>query len=398
MKLHMKRYISFIMILLITLVSGCQSKALSDPLISKAASHRKGLVYRNGSQILMDGQPFTIKAINFDNLTWFSQNVLDDGTPVYRLHHNEADYDKIKALGFNSVRYMIKWQNLFNDPYTLEENKDGWAWLDRNIRWAKQRRMYIILDFHCPVGGFGTQSSGKWPIWSNNRMQISFVNTWAKIAAKYKDERTVMAYDLMNEPALPGGPSSLSAYRGLMNQAISKIREVDPDKLVIVEAAVGIDGDKDSWTRPNWVKVSDENVMYSFHFYEPLAFTHNGVDTPKKEVKYPSKEFSRTELKNLFREYIKTPRKWGYPLFLGEFGSADWTENSGSEQWTKDMFSLCKEYSIHSAYFNYRSFLDEPGNDFSFSISNIHYSKVDSDRSYETINESLASLIKDELK
>lgn len=146
---------------------------------------------------------------------------------------------------------------------------------------GKKRNIYLILDFHCPYGAFGTQSQGTWPIWTNSDVQNAFVSTWKEIAEKYKNETIVAGYDLMNEPALP--VDGKQEYANLMQKTINKIREVDPNHLLIVEAAVGIEGDDKSWTRPTWVKVEEENIMYSFHFYDPLTYTHNGAFVSDKK-------------------------------------------------------------------------------------------------------------------
>ena len=68
------------------------------------SQNAEAYLHANGSILEQNNEPVMLKAINFDNLTWFSENgKLDDGTYVFSLHHNETDYDTVKEMGFNSI-------------------------------------------------------------------------------------------------------------------------------------------------------------------------------------------------------------------------------------------------------------------------------------------------------
>ena len=184
-------------------------------------------------------------------------------------------------------------------------------------------------------------------------------------------EISIAGYDLMNEPSLP--VKGRSDYEKLLEDVISAIREEDMNHVLIVEAAVGIEGDEESYSRPTWVKVSDENVMYSFHFYEPVCFSHKIAENASDVYQYPSNEFSQDDLKIAFENFTDEDFLEKYPLFLGEFGCNDWNEGSGSEQWVSDVYRLCFEKNIHTALFAYRSFEDISEKDgYSFAISRIY--------------------------
>jgi len=55
----------------------------------------------------------------------------------------EADIDRIRAMGFNSVRVPIHWK--FFDS----ENAEGFRLLDRLVEWARKDHIYVIIDLHC---------------------------------------------------------------------------------------------------------------------------------------------------------------------------------------------------------------------------------------------------------
>ena len=172
------------------LLSGCSTSNRNDSkqdgtsstdemevALTKANPTNEYFITREGDHLQLNSADIELQAINFDNLTWYQETHMD-GTPVYLFHHTEEDYDRIQSLGFNTVRYFIRWQDLFSDPVTCEKQEEGWEWLDQNISWAKERGMFLILDFHCPYGGFGTTGDGTWPIWIDENVRNSFIQMW----------------------------------------------------------------------------------------------------------------------------------------------------------------------------------------------------------------------------
>lgn len=400
----MKRIFCFL-IVAVLLLSGClantktpnSSWERSSSLEREKASivdvnpTEQHFIVRQENELWLSGQTVQLQAINFDNLTWYQEMHLD-GTPVFLFHHTEADYDQIQSLGFNTIRYFVRWQDLFTDPNTFEKQEEGWKWLDQNISWAKERGMFLILDFHCPYGAFGTPGDGTWPIWTDAAVQNSFVQMWQIIAEVYGNETSIAAYDLMNEPSLP--VDGKKDYEELMETVISAIREKDVNHVLIVEAAVGIERDEASYSRPTWVKVSDENVMYSFHFYKPIYFSHQTEETSSDEQLYPNEDFSQEDLSIAFKKFTDDAFLNSYPILLGEFGCDDWNEGVGSEQWITDVYRLCSERNIHTALFAYRSFEDISEKDeYSFAISRLYLQANTESGTQEDENKKLLTLL-----
>lgn len=384
-KVKKKIWIIASITMLLTACGQVNETSSEDNVSNMPLKNQGEYIHREGTRLIQKDSAVSLNAINFDNLTWYSETKMEDGTPVFMLHHSEKDYDTVREMGFNSIRYFIRWQDLYSDSIKLEKYDAGWKWLDQNIEWARQRNISLIIDFHCPYGGFGTTGEGTWPVWKDERIQSAYISAWKEIAQKYKNEVVIAGYDLMNEPSLP--KDGERQYGDLLQKTISAIRKEDPYHLLIIEAAVGVEGKEDSWTRPTWVQVLDQNVMYSFHFYDPLTFTHNGAGIPVEERSYPDSEYAKEDLKQAFQEFKSEPFLKEYPLFLGEFGCNDWTEGSGAAQWISDVYKLCKENGIHTAFFTYRSFDDfKNKSDFSFAISRMYYNADTESGTEEYIN------------
>jgi endoglucanase len=242
-----------------------------------------GLLHVAGQQLL-DGsnRPILLRGVAFGNQVW--QDVADP-----RKHHAEADYARIAALHMNAVRFYLH-DVTFEDPATPGQYKPlGFAWLDDNVAWAKKHGIYLILNLHVPPGGY--QSLGKGTgLWESPDAQQHFVVLWKAIAARYRSEATIAGYDLLNEPAVT---HSIDQWKELAEKTIRAIREVDPNHALFVERVNAVGNDWNENAERNFFLVNDPNVVYEFHFYKPIDFTHQGahwVDFAAEDARYPDPE------------------------------------------------------------------------------------------------------------
>jgi endoglucanase len=100
--------------------------------------------------------------------------------------------------------------------------------------------VYVIIDMHGAPGGqtganIDDSPNDKPELFIDPRYQDQLVNLWVKIAQRYKDEPTVAAYDLLNEP-LPVNTGSAEKYKHLLvplyQRITSEIRKVDQKHMI----------------------------------------------------------------------------------------------------------------------------------------------------------------------
>jgi endoglucanase len=336
-------------------------------LTCRQPDNERPVITREGSLLVQGDQPIVLTTFNFDNLSWWSDQIAEDGSLSCTLHHDRTDFTRIKAHGFNAVRFMINSKCFWQDDPAEGFRQEGWDWLDQNVEWAEKEKIYLVPDMHQPRGGFGTET-GTWPIWTDSTMQNEFISFWRETARRYRGNPWIAGFDLMNEPTVP----DTEVYLDLMNRTIQAIRAEDSDRLVIVESCAGVEGDPDSWIHPVWVFPDDQNICYSYHFYEPLPFTHNGADTPAlDDLSWPMPGNGISEMEASLTSFGLAPAERGFPLFLGEFGCHDWRSGTGSDQWIDSVQSFCRDRGISTALFCYRSFHDSDPGDFGFAWSRI---------------------------
>ncbi len=202
------------------------------------------------------------------------------------------DFKAIKAMGLNHVRLPFL-ARLLDEP-------GGMEWLRRGVRLAKEQGLYVVLDLHgVPGSQSGEHHTGerdKNRFWFEPKYITECEGIWARLAAEFRNEPTVAAYDLINEPMGTPNPATLHLVYGRL---IAAIRKVDPAKPVIID-----DGYRGFDTTPHADAAGWTQVAYSLHRYNFDA---------KKEADHHEK---------LKQELPKLLELQGYrnaPVYIGEF-------------------------------------------------------------------------------
>ncbi len=198
-------------------------------------------------------------------------------------HVRKVDIDSLKAWGFNSVRLPMHY-NLYTLPVEQEPTKGKQTWLSRGfemtdslLSWCEANEMYLILDLHAAPGGQGNDVniSDRNPtipsLWESEENRQKTIELWKKLATRYKDEKWIGAYDLINEPNW--GFADLQNDRNGLNEPdngplkkllvdiTSAIRSVDKNHIIIIEGNGW--GNNYRGILPVW----DDNMVLSFHKY-----------------------------------------------------------------------------------------------------------------------------------
>lgn len=174
------------------------------------------------------------------------------------------DIVRIAAEGMDHVRLPINWRVVMDEDGEIRP--DGFDRIDDLIGWCRDAGLWVLLDLHgAPGGQTGTNiddSLGRPELFMEPRWADLTEQLWVEIATRYRDEPTVMGYDLLNEP-LPNEwqdryPAELVA---LYTRLTAAIRAVDDRHLLMYEGS--------HWAT-NWsifTEVWDPNSVLQFHKY-----------------------------------------------------------------------------------------------------------------------------------
>jgi len=259
----------------------------------------------------------------------------------------EADIKKIARLGFNCMRVPFNYRLVADAQGKIQ--KKGLDFLDKVVRWAEKYRVWVILDLHaafgCQNNDWHSDSYGKAQLWTIKSNQSKTYTLWEVLADRYKDQKYVAGYDLLNESVI----KDTKALNYFYKQLVKRIRTVDKNHILFVEGN-------------NWAtdlhclkRVEDDNYVLSIHTYEPLDLTFNFVPY----LKYPSKVKGRVWNKDMIQrhlsQYERISRQRKVPIFVGEFGVNYRHGQAGEDLWLKDTLRCFNEFGFHWTYWTYKA-------------------------------------------
>lgn len=304
-----------------------------------------------GTQIVNeDGDPIFFRGISFGNRVWVNDRIPE-------LHHSEVDFKRVRKLGMNLVRFYMNYQTFENDQQPYVYLEDGWQWLDQNIAWARKHGVYLILNMHVPQGGFQSQGEGT-ALWKSVEMQNRLSALWQAIAKRYKDEPVVFGFDLLNEP---GVPRHKNQWQELAQRLVVDIRKIDTRHPIIVERVNSINRKWLNDKEMNFVKVKGDNIIYTFHSYDPYEFTHQGAPWDKwvrnQDKTWPDAKnnYSKAYLEKTIDNFLAWGERNNVPLYFGEWGvyKQGFEGGRGGLIYVQDMIDIIESRKITNTYHVY---------------------------------------------
>ena len=252
----------------------------------------------------------------------------------------EEDIAQIEKFGFNCVRVPFWYRNFMTEDleWFAENHNDnkGFQKLDWLIETCEKYGIYVLLDLHGAPGGQSknhcTGKAGRNELYENENMLNATIELWCAIANRYKDNQTVCAYDLLNEPQNNGGYDGNYNWAAESEDAVSRtnkaydniykaIREIDKNHIISFEGV---------WSTtilPNPQEMGYENMLYQLHLY----------DSEKGMIRYRVDE-------------LKTARKdWGVAVVVGEYNNHE-CEAYAQKKYEKNDISRIKwTYKTYNA-------------------------------------------------
>lgn len=314
-----------------------------------------GWLHTAGSRILdSNNAPFTIKAVS-----WFGMET-SDCMPhgLWGTLTIDDALAAIKAMGFNTVR--LPYSNECLAATSIKGNMNYWAnrayglegktplvLMDTVIARAKANGLKIILDRHRP------SSASQSALWYTAAYPESrWIADWKMLAARYKNDPTVIGADLHNEPAgaATWGGAAATDWHAAATRAGNAVLTANPNLLVLVEGIENQGNGTATWwgggladagAKPV-VLTTPNRVVYSPHDYPASVYNQKWFS----DADYPN---------NLPGIWDKN---WGYlqkqgiaPVLLGEFGTK--LETASDKQWMEKIVSYLGSNSMSFAYWSY---------------------------------------------
>ena len=369
MKSVSKRYLSFILSLLMAMtifvgldLGDINAQALSGDTLKNA-----------GTEAILEDMGLGWNLGNSLDATGGSG--LDTETSWSNPKTTQALIDKVKSLGFNTVRVPVSWgKHVSDDNYTIDS-----AWLARVkevVDYCYKNDMYVILNIHHDTKSSASASgAGYYPRSSAYSSSEKFVTSvWSQVAEYFKDYDYHLIFETLNEPRLIGSDSewyfskwsvpsevkdAIDCINKLNQKAVDTIRATGSNNRGRLIMCPGYDASIDGATvsgfkLPTDISGNKNRIAVSVHAYSPYNFAMN-IDTSKGATSTYSSSI-KEELQSLFSTLKSNFRDKGIPVVIGEFGSTDKNNTAERVKWATDYTALAKKNNIPCALWDNNAF------------------------------------------
>ena len=317
------------------------------------------------------------RGINLND--WFTPWAQPDAY-MDAFHPEEAAF--LKHAGFTVCRLPLAPDLLFdrNDPGVLSSNL---RYVDHSVRLLLKAGLAVILD---PIHGSSSDTAWERRLAHEPAFLTKVEIYWTALArhyAKFSSDR--IFFEVMNEPHLTAVEKISPDWWTAVQQAlVAAIRKGAPFNTIIAtgEKWGSIDGLVELKPLP------ERNVVYSFHWYEPFTFTHQGaawtgpIQAELHDVPYPSSPGAVDSLAasladsrarqqvlnygkerwdiNKIRAGLARASAWGQrnkvPVFCGEFGSYRKASSENDRvRWLHDVRRVLESLGIGWAMWDYET-------------------------------------------
>lgn len=276
------------------------------------------------------------------------------------------DEEGLRTLGRDWNANAIRWQLVRHGvPGSVNSLQDYDRWLDgelekldRALPHCEAYGLYVVVDLHSPPGGKATASGyygSDHGLFLSPAAQEKFLEVWKKIARRYKDSVPVWAFDLANEPVEDFVEEDCDDWRDLAEKAARAIREIDPERTIVVEAP--------PWGGPeslaDFEPIDLPGIVYSAHMYVPHAFTHQGVHRDSaRSYAYPGeiegKTWDRDALEAALEPVVRFQRTYRVPIYIGEFSAIRWAPEGSAYRYLEDAIAIFESHEWDWTYHAFR--------------------------------------------
>ena len=288
-----------------------------------------------------------------------------------------VDIQNIAQMGFDHIRLPIDEEQMWDE--TGKRHNDAFQLMTNCIDWCAENNLRVIIDLHI-LRSHHFNAKVK-PLWTDKKEQEKFFDLWRDLSKSLNKYPThLVAYELMNEAVA----EDAELWNNLVANAIQTIRKLEPNRTIVVGS--------NRWQSPDTfdelkVPKNDENILLSFHFYEPFILSHYNASWTymknyKGPVHYPGTILTQTEFDALPIEMKEAAKNWvgrefnkdiilekwakpiakakalGLSLYCGEFGVINNTPpetETDKLHWYQDVIDLFEETGIGYANWNYKS-------------------------------------------
>ena len=321
----------------------------------------------------MKSWPGYLRGVNLGG--WLSQ--CPHTTERYEGFLGEEDFRTIRDWGLDHVRVPVDCE-LVEDAQGVRR-EEGFAYIRRAVDWSRRYGLNMILDLHKTFGFAFDADERENRFFEDAALQERFYRLWEEFARRFARFEDTLAFELLNEVT---EQAYSAAWNRIAAECIARIRAIAPT----VKILVGGYWNNSIEALPDLLPPPDGNVLYTFHCYEPLIFTHQGAywipgmdqrfrlsaeasygemeDCSRRELQHwhagfdgldPAGQLDAAYFELRFAEAVRVAEARGAGLYCGEYGVIDRAAPEDALRWYACIHEAFEKLGIGRAAWSYRA-------------------------------------------
>ena len=256
--------------------------------------------------------------------------------------------------------------------------REGFERLHTITEWCQEYHFNLIIDLHKCRGYSFDPDEQETGLFEREDYRQQFLALWEEIAKQFANNEHI-AFELLNEIVEEKNKDNWNA---LALKCIQRIRKYAQDTKILV----GSYWNNSMATVKDLLLPPDENIVYNFHCYAPLVFTHQGaswVEGMKSDfqtdlhhtieefrqmtqemmpyelgtfraVSDCNRAFDETYFEELFKSAINTAKERNVALYCGEYGVISFAKDTDILEWYTMIHRVFEKYHIGRAAWTYK--------------------------------------------
>ena len=232
---------------------------------------------------------FSVKrGLNLDAwTTWFGEDKWGDPSvilpfPEWRRTLGEAELRRLRQAGFDFIRMPVDPAPFLSDR-TLALRDRLYASVRDSARLINGAGLKVVVDLHLTPSGGGTIGMGEVmadPVLFDR--YVEFVREMAKTLAG--EDPAMIALEPMNEPVVDCADDGTDFWPQRLKRLFAAARASATRLTLVLSGACYAGAEALAKVDPG--EIVDDNVLWTFHSYQPFLLTHQGATWAGDFIRY----------------------------------------------------------------------------------------------------------------
>ncbi len=253
-------------------------------------------------------------------------------------------YDQIVKLGFDHVRLPVRWSIWTDDKNGFKIKENFFYEVEKTVKRFLDCGLEVILNVH------HFREAMDEPMKYSKKLYA----IWEQVGERFANYPNELIFEVMNEPTWRATDEE---WNQVQAEAVKVIRKTNPTRRIEV---CGIDY-SGLVALDRLVLPDDDNLIATFHFYDPFEFTHQGAEwSPSmkdtKGIRWlgtdDDKEFIMARIVAHAKNFSRTHNN--IEMNLGEFGAYyKYAKPEDRENWTRCVRECCEKLGFSWTYWDF---------------------------------------------